>query len=167
MNFLRLLPVLLSFLLLAAHFLRAGLTPVVIMLLLCSALLLFRRPWVARLSQIILLLGSVEWIRTLVFLVNERRSVDQPWARLCGILGFVAVFTAASALVFTCKSLKRRYNLAISQVEETDNHRNNKASEATTKSAPSSAHEEPQGLTLGGNENGVLDFSQSLPGGSR
>ncbi len=133
MNLFRLLPVFLSLLLLAAHFLRSGLIPVVIMVLLCPALLLFRRPWVARFVQIILLLGSVEWIRTLVVLVNQRRLVDQPWTRLCVVLGFVAAFTAGSALVFSCRSLKIRYNLAICQTKETDNQSPNKAIDGTSQ----------------------------------
>ena len=111
MNALRLLPVVLSALLLGAHFLRAGLIPIVVLVLLCPALLFFRRAWAARLVQIILVLGSLEWVRTLLLLVAERRAQGQTWARLAMILGLVALFTGCSALLFCCSSLKRRYKL--------------------------------------------------------
>ncbi len=111
MNVLKLLPVILSCLLLAAHFMRAGLFPLVVLSLAFPALLLFRRPWAARLVQIILVLGALEWIRILMVLVDERRTAGQSWTRLAIILGLVAVFTGGSALVFCWDSLKKRYML--------------------------------------------------------
>ena len=112
MNFLRLLPVFLSALLLGAHFLRVELIPLVVPALLFPVLLLFRRAWTARLVQIILVLGALEWIRTLIFLVAERRAYGLPWIRLVIIIGLVAVFTGSSALLFSyCRSLRKRYKL--------------------------------------------------------
>jgi hypothetical protein len=118
MNFLRLLPVVLSLLLLAAHFLRQGLMPAVLLSLFLPVLLFFRRAWVARLIQIILVLGALEWTRTMLLLVNERRSVGESWGRLAIILLIVAVFTGCSALLFRCGPLKKRYKLANSKREE-------------------------------------------------
>lgn len=118
MNALRLLPVVLSALLLGAHFFRAGLFPVVILALLFPALLFFRRAWAARLVQILLVLGALEWIRTLLVLVAERHAGGQPWAMLVVILGVVAVFTGCSALLFCGRSLKTRYRLDKSLTEE-------------------------------------------------
>jgi hypothetical protein len=111
MYVLKLLPVILSGLLLGAHFLRAGLFALAVLSLVFPVLLLFRRGWVARLVQIILVLGALEWIRTLMVLVDERRIAGQAWTRLAIILGLVAVFTGCSALVFCCRSLKNRYKL--------------------------------------------------------
>lgn len=111
MNALKLLPVILSGLLLGAHFLRAGLFPLVVLSLAFPALLLLKRHWAARIVQIILVLGALEWIRTLLILVDERRTAEQPWTRLAIILALVAIFTACSALVFCCRSLKKRYKL--------------------------------------------------------
>ena len=99
MNVLRLFPVVLSALLLGAHFLRAGLIPVVIPALLFPALLFFRRAWTTRLVQIILVLGALEWVRTLVIFVNERYAAGQPWGRLVMIIGLVASLTGGSALL--------------------------------------------------------------------
>jgi hypothetical protein len=120
MNFFRLLPVVLSVFLLGAHFLRQGLMPVVLLILLLPLLLFFKRAWIARLVQLILVLGALEWIRTMLILVDGRRSVGAPWTRLAIILLTVAVFTGCSALLFRCRSLKARYKLDRSQAEKGD-----------------------------------------------
>ena len=120
MNVLRLLPVVFSSLLLGAHFLRQGLMPIVILALLLPVLLFFRRAWIARLVQIILVLGAFEWIRTMLILVDGRRSAGEPWTRLAIILVTVAVFTGCSALLFRCGSLKTRYKPGSSLTEESN-----------------------------------------------
>lgn len=112
MNFFRLLPVLFSALLLSAHFLRSGSLPLVILSLLFPIILFFKRAWAARAVQVILVLGALEWIRTLLLLVAERREAAQSWTRLAIILGTVALFTGCSALLFCCRSLKTRYQLS-------------------------------------------------------
>src|SRR6056297_3607242 len=92
MNLLRLLPVIVSLVLLAAHFYRAEL-PVLVGLCAFLPLLLFlRRPWVPQLFQGILVLGALEWLRTLYMLAAMRTGFDQPWGRLAVILGAVALF---------------------------------------------------------------------------
>jgi hypothetical protein len=111
MNFVRLLPVILSLLVLAAHFLRAGLLPLTIMLLVLIALLGMRQPWVARLAQVTLLVGACEWLRTAVYYILARQRADMPWGRLAIILGTVVVVTLASALVFQSRALRERYRL--------------------------------------------------------
>lgn len=118
MNFIRLLPIVLSALLLGAHFLRQGLMPIVILVLLSPFLLFFRRAWTARVVQIILVLGAFEWIRTMLVLVDGRRSVGEPWTRLAIILLTVSAFTGCSALIFRCRSLKTRYKMGPSLTEE-------------------------------------------------
>ncbi len=111
MNVIRLLPVILSFLLLAAHLLRSGLIPIAALALLLPALLLVKHRWVARFIQIALVLGALEWLTTLLYLVALRQEAGQPWARLAIILGTVAAFTGFSAFIFCCNSLKVRYKL--------------------------------------------------------
>lgn len=111
MNFFKLIPVYLSFLLLAAHFLRSGWLPAVLLAILFPFILLVRRKWSARAVQAILVLASLEWIRTLILILAQRREAGEPWARMASILGCVALFTASSALLFLCRSLKERYRL--------------------------------------------------------
>ena len=64
MLFLSLLPAILSALLLAAHFLRAGQLPLAIVCLAYPLLFLVRRRWVPVVTHLALLAGALEWIRT-------------------------------------------------------------------------------------------------------
>jgi len=116
MNFLRLLPVILAFGLLAAHFSRANMLPAVIVSLATPFLLLIRKPWIARSLQILLLIGAAEWIRSMFGYINVRKEIGEDWGRLAIILVTVAVLTACSALVFRGKSLKKRYYLEKSEI---------------------------------------------------
>lgn len=109
MNFLRLLPVIVSFVLLAAHFHRAELTLLVGICAFFPLLLFLRKPWVPQLFQGVLIIGALEWLRTLYMLAAMRIGFDQPWGRLALILGAVALFTALSGLVFNAPSLRTRY----------------------------------------------------------
>ena len=110
MNFLRLLPIVISLLLLGAHFLRAGQTSLVVVTLVLLIPLFFRKSWVPGLIQLVLLLGAVEWLRTLFVVAQVRIEYGMPWTRLAIILGTVALFTALSGLVFRGRALKNRYS---------------------------------------------------------
>ncbi|MDZ7335441.1 MAG: 4Fe-4S binding protein [candidate division KSB1 bacterium] len=109
MNFVTLLPIILSCLLMAAHFSRANQHGLAISCLLLPLLLLVKRRWVARVIQVLLLLGALEWITTTLRIVQMRQAHGVPWMRLVIILGSVALFTALSALVFESRKLKQRY----------------------------------------------------------
>lgn len=108
---LHLLPVVLSLLVLAAHFLRAGNLLMVIVLLTIVGLLAVRRPWAAYTAQAALVIGVVEWIRTLITLAAERAKSGEPGERMVLILGSVAFVTGFSTLVFGTARMRRRYGL--------------------------------------------------------
>jgi hypothetical protein len=105
----QLLPVLLSLLVLGAHFLRAGNLVLVGAALVLVGLLGVRRRWAARSVQVALLLGAAEWVRTLARLVASRAESGQPAVRLSLILGGVALLTGLSALVFRSARLRSWY----------------------------------------------------------
>jgi len=107
----RVLPVIISFGLLAAHFSRADLLPLVIMSLAIPLLLLIRKAWAARTIQLLLLLGAFEWIRAMLGYIELRKSIGDDWTRLAIILIVVALLTALSGLVFQGRSLRKRYKL--------------------------------------------------------
>ena len=109
MIFVRLMPVLLSFVLLAAHFSRGDNTPLVALSLIFPLILLVRKPWVVPIVQVVLVLGGLEWIRRTMALVGQRQALGDSWTRLAVILAAVAAFTMASALVFRSKALKEYY----------------------------------------------------------
>ena len=106
-----LIPVLLSHVLLAAHFLRAGHWPLVIASLALPLLLVARRPWAARLVQVAQVLGALEWAHTLFSLVRLRMAIQEPWTRMALILGAVALLTLASAAAFRAPKLARAFGL--------------------------------------------------------
>ena len=93
----RALPVVLSALLLAAHFYRSRSLALVAVSLALPLLLLVRERWSARVVQAGLVLGALEWVRTLAFFAGQRMEVGRPWGRLAVILGVVAALTALSA----------------------------------------------------------------------
>ena len=110
MTALLLTPVVLSVLVLGAHFLRGGHGAIVLLLLLTLPLLAVRRPWVRRVLQAVLVLGALEWVRTLVSLVQLRMALGQPYTRMAVILGAVALVTLLSALVLETRRLRARYS---------------------------------------------------------
>ena len=109
MIFVRLLPVVLSMLLLAAHFLKNGQLPFVLLNLGMLWVLSRRARWVPQVVQLFLLFAALEWVRALFALIAARRAAGEPWIRLAFILGGVAGFTLASALVFGQQAVRARY----------------------------------------------------------
>jgi hypothetical protein len=107
---LKLLPVIISFLILAAHFLRDEAFFLAFLCLVFPAILFLKSWWAPRLIQIFLLLGTVEWIRTLSLLIAVREQSGQTWQRLAVILGAVALITFLSVFIFQLKAFKNIYN---------------------------------------------------------
>ena len=111
MNILRLLPAKLPNWPVAPWPKRANMPPAVVISLIIPFLLLIRKPWIARSVQILLLLGALEWIRSMFGYIQVRKEIGEDWGRLAIILVTVAVLTACAGLVFRGKSLKKRYQL--------------------------------------------------------
>ncbi len=109
MNFLILLPVIISSLILGAHFFRAADYGLVLLCTTAPFMLLIRRAWVPRAMQILLLLGAAVWISTLTTIAKMRLMIGESWLRMAIILGAVALFTAGSALMFENKRLHQWY----------------------------------------------------------
>jgi len=101
----------LSFGVLAAHFLFHGSMAMVAVSVFMPVLLFFPRRAVARVLQIALVLGAIEWVRTLVDLAQERMAAGAPYLRSMLILSVVAALTLACALVFRIPGMRKRYGL--------------------------------------------------------
>ena len=84
---------LVAFLVLAAHFFRADNQLGLWVSLLAIVLMFVRRPWAARALQVLLVLGSLEWLRSTVTLIQARSELGQPFLRLALILGAVILLT--------------------------------------------------------------------------
>jgi len=93
----RFVPVALSSLLIAAHFLRNGDLFVAILCLAAPLLLLLRKPVITIAVQVMLVIAAVEWLRTAFAIAQERAAAGAPTARMFAILGSVALFTLLSA----------------------------------------------------------------------
>ena len=79
-------PIVLSLVVLGAHFMRFGNYVGVVGALLLIGLLFVRQSWVARLMQVVLLLGTLEWVRTIYALAAVRAAHGQPFGRMAAIL---------------------------------------------------------------------------------
>jgi len=103
-----LVPVGLSALLQAAHFLRFGGCGMVAVSLALPFVLLARRGWAVRLVQVALVAGAASWGWTALGFMQERQLMGAPYLRMLLILGGVALFTLGSALVLEAGPLRRR-----------------------------------------------------------
>jgi asparagine N-glycosylation enzyme membrane subunit Stt3 len=112
MVLLRLMLPILACVLLAAHFFRADQLALALASALLPLLLAVPRAWAARTMQVALVIGAIEWLRTLAEFAAVRISMGQPVLRLVAILVAVALFTAASALVFRSAGMRARYRLS-------------------------------------------------------
>jgi hypothetical protein len=102
-------PVALSLVVLGAHFLRDATWIGVFVCLLLIGLLFVRRPWVLRVLQVALVLGALEWLRTMYELAQIRALHGQPYGRMLTILGVVAAVTLLSAILLQVPTLKKIY----------------------------------------------------------
>lgn len=107
--FLRLMPAAVGLLLIAAHFLRAGLPLVCGALVVMGVLLAVRRPWSGRVLQVTLALACLEWLRTLAVLSRVRLAEGAPWLRMALILAAVALWTAWAAWLLQSPPCRRYF----------------------------------------------------------
>lgn len=107
---LQMIPVLLSILLMGAHFLRAAQPGLVVVCVLQLALVLVaRQRWVIRVTQVLLLVGAALWLHVAVGLVQDRLAAQLPWHRLALILGAVVALTACSAWLIGRRRIRYIY----------------------------------------------------------
>ena len=103
------IPVVLSLLVLGAHFMRYGVDVGVVACIVLLGLLFLRKPWVARLMQVALLAGAFEWAHTLYYIAQNRMAQGAPVTRLVIILASVIAVTLLSALLFESRTMKQIY----------------------------------------------------------
>ena len=108
-TFLLILPVVLSLVVAAAHFLRMNSMILALTLIFLPFILFIKHRFTSYIMKGTLLLVTLEWIRTLYVLYHQRLEADQPASRMALILGGVALFTLLSACAFSTKTMKNRY----------------------------------------------------------
>jgi len=120
-------PIVLSCLVLAAHFLRGGHAAFVAICLALPLLFLVRRPWAGWTITVVLGLGSLEWLVTLIQIAQQRMAMGEPWLRMAAILGTVTLITGASALLPRTRRLAGHFAPHATKAE---------GSRSTTKASP-------------------------------
>mgnify|MGYP001546562956 CR=1 FL=1 len=103
--------IVLSLVLLGAHFLRDANYVGVAAAVALIGLLFVKRPVAARAVQVALILGALEWVWTLYELVQVRTAMGMPATRMMIILGAVAAVTALSAGLLQTEAMKLIYGL--------------------------------------------------------
>lgn len=104
----RIILIIFTWLLLAAHFSRADNTLLMILSLMAPLLLLIKRGWSLRILQGFTFAGAIVWIYTTWKLAEARISSGDDWIRMAVILTVVALITiAASILIGSGKARKR------------------------------------------------------------
>ncbi|BBB33642.1 4Fe-4S ferredoxin [Thermotomaculum hydrothermale] len=109
-NFFVVFPVILSMVILAAHFSRHNIPNLTLFTLFFPLILFSKREWVKKVTLVFLILGFFEWIRTTYILTMVRIQIHQPFIRMIIILVTVAILTLISGLVFKTERLKKRYS---------------------------------------------------------
>jgi hypothetical protein len=109
MTTLLLLPTILSFWILAAHFLRQGNLVLVAACAILPAALLLRRRWILRSLQLFLALACVLWLLTAWDLMQQRMANYEPFLRMALILGGVGAFCLLAAALLQTSRIKRAF----------------------------------------------------------
>jgi hypothetical protein len=104
---LRLIPMVIAFLLLGAHFLRGDHRVLVGVCLLAPFILLIKKRWARLLAQWLLYLGALVWLSTALGLMHSRLATGQPWIRMLAILTLVAAFTLWAGLLLNSARIKQ------------------------------------------------------------
>ena len=110
MIFLRLIPVILSFLILGAHFSRLSLNSLMLLSILFPFLLFIKKAWIPKLFQLTLILAALEWLRSLYIYIQAYEDAGKSWTIVLLIMGGIALFTALSGLIFKNKSVRNKYS---------------------------------------------------------
>ena len=106
----RIILLIISYLLLAAHFLREGEMILTIACLFIPFLLFIKKRWSLTVVQIFTYGGVLVWIQTLFLLVNARLNMGESWMRMAIILGVIILLTLTSGLLLNSNQFKKNYH---------------------------------------------------------
>ena len=106
---LRIIPVVLAFLMLGAHFLREGNAPLVLVCFFVPFLLLFRKRWALAGVRLLTFLGVIVWLQSTIVLVQQRWAMGAPWGRMLLIMTAVAAFTLLAAYLLSSETVRKNY----------------------------------------------------------
>ena len=99
-----------SYLILGAHFLREGEIVLTVFCLFIPFLLFIKKKWSLIVIQLFTFGGVLVWIQTLFLLINARMDMGEPWLRMAVILSAVILLTLISAFLLNSKIIKNKYS---------------------------------------------------------
>jgi hypothetical protein len=102
--------IILSALLLAAHFYREMAVIPAMLCLLFPFLLLLRRHWSLLVLQLFTFFGAGVWIITMLRIVGQRQLEGRPWIGVVVILGTVSLVTALAGWLLNTRGFQSRYS---------------------------------------------------------
>ena len=105
----RVIPLILASLLLAAHFLRDGNLMITLICGLLPLLLLIKKRWSWLAVQLFAYSGAAVWLYTTVAILQQRIYWGMPWGRMVMILGGVALFTSWAGYLLNAAPVKEKY----------------------------------------------------------
>jgi hypothetical protein len=105
----RLIPLILSAVLLAAHFLRSFNLIPMLFCLFTPFLLLIKKRWVLYVLQSLTVVSALIWMVALYVIIQERISEGRSWTASAIILGVVAAFTLFSGWLLNSPKVKDNY----------------------------------------------------------
>lgn len=106
---LRILPIIIAAVLMAAHFLRSfSLVPMAVCLL-APLLLLIKKRWSLVTLQVLTIPAALIWLMTLYGIIQERIFEGRSWTSSAIILGLVALFTLFAGWLLNSPKVKERY----------------------------------------------------------
>lgn len=109
---LRMLPIVASFWLLAAHFLRYGAWVPCLLLIAFPLLLILRHRLVPYMMSISLGLVALKWLQVTYSMITIRLMMGDDWLRLSVIMASVVCFTLMSACIFQSRRSKDYYQVS-------------------------------------------------------
>lgn len=94
---------------LTLHFFRMGLLIFTVISLSIIPLLFIRRRWSYITINIIVFLGTLDWIRTLFRIIGERIKDGKPWFVAFIILSIVILINLATLVIFRKKDIREKF----------------------------------------------------------
>lgn len=105
----RLIPLILSAVVMAAHFLRSFDLIPMLFCLLAPFLLLIKKRWVLYVLQSLTVVSALVWMYTLYGIIQERILEGRSWTASAVILGVVAIFTLFSGWLLNSPKVEDNY----------------------------------------------------------
>ena len=105
----RYIPLILTSVFMAAHFLRSGNFVLVVICLAVPFLAAVKKRWILRSLKVFTILSALVWLLTLSDIIDQRTLAGRPWMASAIILGAVALLALFSGWLLNTKPVKDQF----------------------------------------------------------